>query len=101
MNTIIKAGSERKWEKNIMLITCNFNMNCNFHCSYCINQKTRKKYTEQLSKEALYNLFSNLPKLNKNFYEFALAGGEPTLYEYLPDFLSYADTAHRTSYSLF
>lgn len=89
MNTIIKAGSEKKWKENSMLITCNFNMNCNFHCSYCINQKTRKKYTEQLSKEALYNLFSNLPKLNKNFYDFALAGGEPTLYQYFPEMLQY------------
>lgn len=89
MNTIIKAGSERKWEKNIMLINCNFNMNCNFKCSYCINQTYRKKFTEQLSKEALYNLFSNLPKLNKEFYSFGIAGGEPTLYQYFPEMLQY------------
>ena len=42
MDTIIKAGSESKWKQNSMLIACNFNMNCNFKCSYCFNQNTRK-----------------------------------------------------------
>lgn len=86
---IIRAGSEQKWNKNTMVIMCNFNMNCNFKCSYCINQSTRKNYTEQLSKEALYNLFSNLPKLNKELYNVILAGGEPSLYQYFPEMVQY------------
>ncbi len=89
MNTKIKAGSDQKWEKNNMFVTCNFNMNCNFDCSYCINKSFRKNYSEQLSKEALHNLFSNLPKLNKDFYTFTMAGGEPSLYKYFPEMLQY------------
>ena len=89
MDTIIKAGSESKWKRNSMLIACNFNMNCNFKCSYCFNQNTRKNFNEQLSPKALHNLFSNLPLLKKDFYSFAIAGGEPSLYEYFPDMLKY------------
>ena len=89
MNTIIKAGSDQNWKKNNMVIACNFNMNCNFKCSYCFNQNTRKNFNEQLSPKALHNLFSNLPLLKKDFYSFAIAGGEPSLYEYFPDMLKY------------
>ena len=92
MDTIIKAGSEQNWKKNDMVIACNFNMNCNFKCSYCINKSFRKNYSEQLSKEALHNLFSNLPKLNKDFYTFTMAGGEPSLYKYFPEMLNYLKT---------
>ncbi len=49
MNTLIKAGSEQNWQYNNMYLACNFNMNCNLKCSYCINQTVRKNYTEQLS----------------------------------------------------
>ena len=89
MDTIIKAGSESKWKRNSMLIACNFNMKCNFKCSYCFNQNTRKNFNEQLSPKALHNLLSNLPLLKKDFYSFAIAGGEPSLYEYFPDMLKY------------
>lgn len=89
MSPIIKAGCDKKWKENIMLINCNFNMNCNFKCSYCINQAFRKKFTEQLSPKALYNLFSNLPKLNKELYSIAITGGEPSLYQYFPEMLQY------------
>ena len=89
MNTLIKAGSEQNWQYNNMYLACNFNMNCNLKCSYCINQTVRKNYTEQLSQKALYNLFSNLPLLKKDFYTFGIAGGEPSLYTYFPEMLKY------------
>ena len=89
MNTIIKAGSEQNWQQNNLFLSCNFNINCNFQCSYCINKKFRSNFNEQLSQKALYNLFSNLPLLKKDFYSFSIAGGEPSLYQHFPDVLKY------------
>ena len=89
MNTLIKAGSEQNWQYNNMYLACNFNMNCNLKCSYCINQNTRKEFNEELSPTALYNLFSSLPLLKKDFYSFSIAGGEPSLYQHFPDVLKY------------
>ena len=89
MNTLIKAGQDYKWNNNTMIISCNFNMNCNLKCSYCINQNTRKEFNEELSPTALYNLFSSLPLLKKDMYTFSIFGGEPSLYTYFPDVLKY------------
>lgn len=89
MNTIIKAGSDLHWKKNTMHITGHFNMDCNFKCSYCIVDTFRKTFNNQLSPTALYNLFSSLPLLKKDFYTFNISGGEPSLYTYFPQVLNY------------
>lgn len=86
----VKAGTEELWHKNRLTIFCNFNMNCNFNCSYCINRKVRNHYAEQLSLQALTNLVDYLPQLNKDKYIFGVAGGEPSLYKHLNLFLEKA-----------
>ena len=72
-----------------MHITGHFNMDCNFKCSYCIVDTFRKTFNNQLSPTALYNLFSSLPLLKKDFYTFNISGGEPSLYTYFPQVLNY------------
>lgn len=100
---IVKAGNEDSWHKNQLTILCNFNMNCNFNCSYCINRTVRNNYSEQLSSQALANLVDYLPQLNRDKYLFGIAGGEPSLYKHLNLFLEkvayFLPDKHQVTYS--
>lgn len=73
---------------NNMVITCNFNFNCNFKCSYCINKNQHDKYKTPLSETALNNLMYYLPELKKDKYSFYIAGGEPALYPHWDKFFA-------------
>lgn len=83
---IVKAGCSEFWNKNFMHIFLALNCTCNFHCSYCCNQNTRKKYPKVFPKERIVGFLDEVFLLNKEEYIFTLVGGEPSIYPHLRDF---------------
>lgn len=83
---IIKAGSEELWNKDFMHIFFALNCTCNFKCSYCCNQNTRKKYPAVFPKERLSSLLDEIFSLDREEYIFSLVGGEPSIYPHLEYF---------------
>lgn len=56
---------------------------CNNNCKHCVVADKRK--TEDLSKEEVFNMMKEIPDpLNTSIQ---ITGGEPTLYDYLPELL--------------
>lgn len=97
---IIRAGAKEYWEHNYFNVICNFNMNCNLQCSYCINKTRRSDFHNVLPLQALHNLMFFLPLLNKERYNFSLAGGEPSLYPHLPEFFSYLSQYYKNKHKV-
>ncbi len=83
---IIKAGNETLWNKDFMHIFFALNCTCNFKCSYCCNQNTRKKYPAVFPKERIASLLDEIFSLKKEEYVFSLVGGEPSIYPHLEYF---------------
>lgn len=85
---IIKAGVLEHWEKDNMHIHCMFNYNCNFSCSYCVNRHIRsgRLHNTQLKLDAMQKCITNILSLKRDKFEFAIGGGEPTLYKHIHEF---------------
>lgn len=92
---IIKAGNEKLWNKNFMHIFFALNCTCNFKCSYCCNQNTRKKYPAVFPKERIASLLDEIFSLEREEYLFSLVGGEPSIYPHLEYF--YAEVNKKAS----
>jgi pyruvate formate lyase activating enzyme len=65
------------------ICTVYFTAGCNFRCPYCHNSHIVKGQGKSIEKEEIFNF---LEKRKKFIDAVCISGGEPTLYEELPEF---------------
>jgi len=84
---LLKAGFLPLFKENFFQSSWTLTEKCNFKCSYCVNQKERDN-TTHLKRETMLKALGYMADLKRPKYNFALSGGEVTLYPHLEEMLA-------------
>lgn len=82
---IIRQGSCKDFEFDLIKLNWQLTHACNYKCSYCFNRGTKiERINEDIIPNALNNAFVNISRLSGYKIKITLTGGEPTIH---PDYL--------------
>jgi MoaA/NifB/PqqE/SkfB family radical SAM enzyme len=92
-------------DKNILEIAWDPNNVCNFKCHYCFPDSNAATHRSPTSVDLVIDNFRYLMdqyknKLDKNKFQFVVAGGEPTLWKDLGEFIKKIKMHHDVYFSL-
>lgn len=93
----IKAHGEL--DKDILNISWSLTDYCNYQCSYCCAKSMHiEKNIDFLELDIYKKTIDRIFQLNKEKYNFFLAGGEPTIHPYILDIVKYLNESKKNIY---